>query len=311
MKVKMLSLKLNLLLFCILNLSCFVINAQPKDTSYIKYYPFMNNLPKDYLYYENGYLESKKTIEDNSIIWSEKEYPYWRFFISNIALLAPDSVVKQIWQEAFENSPHAICDFYSWIFNKPFDSKYLHQSPVAYFYLHNEKTFYDSVCNIIYSKYDSTLIKKMRIIVTDDNGRGNREVTNVQISKDSVNQIKVAAIIKSLGKYPGRSVVGTSLEEVAWLVIQHASEEFQKKYYAFVESAVLSKDLNPKYLAYTIDRINMGNNVPQIYGTQFTKVDNVNKLYPVRDLQNVDNLRKTLGLGPLKTYLEQNKILVN
>ena len=283
------------------------IKAQLDDTSFIQYFPFMNELPHDYTYYETGYHESKVAIEDTSVIWSDKEYPYWRFFIANIALLAPDSIIKGIWNEAYHNNPYSICDFYSYIFELPFNAKHFHESPVAYFYLHSEKTYFDSICNQLYSHYDSSLINKMRIIVTDDNGRGNRVLNPTQGKKDSINQIKIASIIEHLGKYPGRSLVG-SLQEVGWLVIQHAPTEYQVKYLPYLKKAVEAKDLKPKYLAYTLDRINMAKDQPQVYGTQFLQVGNKNVLYKVQDLSRIDAFRKSVGLEPLKTYMEANTI---
>ncbi len=99
------------------------------------------------------------------------------------------------------------------------------------------------------------------------------------------------------------------LSQVAWLVIQHAPEAYQKNYLPYIEKSVQMKDLNPKYLAYTIDRINMGENLPQEYGTQYTKENNINILYQIKDLLNVDKLRKTVGLEPLYIYMQENKIL--
>lgn len=285
-------------------------NGQPSmDNNTIQYYPFMNAFPKDYKYYSNDYLMAQNIIQDSSIIWSQKEYYYWRYFVSNIALLASDSLIKQIWNEAYVNSPHAMCDFYSWIFNQPFDSKSFHQSPIAYYYLHNEKTYFDSICNALYSTYDSTLIRKLWVIITDDHGRSKREISIDQNRRDSINQIKVASIIEVLGKYPGRSLVGTSQEEIAWLVIQHAPSVYQEMYFPYIQEAVEQHDLDPKYLAYSIDRLHMAKGVPQIYGTQYRVVDGVNKLYPVQDLNDVDWLRNSLGLEPLKKYMDQNKIL--
>ena len=302
----------------IIYLTCFLgsvkaqltANGQVKmDSNYINYYPFMDKLPKDYKYYISDYKEAQNILYDSSIIWSQKEYYYWRYFVSNIALLSSDSIVKKIWNEAYLNSPHAMCDFYSWIFNQPFDSKSFHQSPVAYYYLHNEKGYFDCICNDLYSRYDSTVIRKLWVVITDDHGRGKREIGKVQNTRDSINQLKVSSIIKDLGKYPGRSLVGTSQEEIAWLVIQHAPTEFQEKYFPYIEEAVNNHELNPKYLAYSIDRLNMAKGIPQIYGTQYSFVEGLNKLYPVQDMRNIDTLRKSLGLEPIKKYMDHNKII--
>ncbi len=95
---------------------------------------------------------------------------------------------------------------------------------------------------------------------------------------------------------------------MAWLVIQHAPIKYQIKHLPFLEKAVAEKDLKPLYLAYTVDRINMGKDRPQVYGTQFTMEGDRNIMYPIQDLSKVDGLRKSVGLGPLKEYMEGAKI---
>ncbi len=281
--------------------------AQVNNATYIKQYSFMEKLPQDFTYYKDAYNETKTIIEDPTIIWTAKEHAYWRFLIANIALFATDSIIKEIWADAYENSPYAICDFYSYIFEAPFNAKYFSRAPVGYFYLHNEKPYFDSICQSLNSSYDPDLITKFREIIVDDNGRGKRELTPLQASKDSINQIKVATIIKKLGTYPGRSKVGT-LSEVAWLVIQHAPPSYQQKYLPYVQQAVDAKDLNPKYLAYLIDRINMSKDIPQIYGTQYVKKDDKNVFYPISDLNSIDDRRKSVGLEPLEQYMSASKI---
>ncbi len=226
------------------------IHAQVSTSSGIQYYPFMNKLPRDYTYDKTGYDDSKKIIDDPTVIWTEKEQPYWRYLVANIGLLAPDSLVKQIWNEVYNNSLHSACGMYAFLFEKPFVPKYLTRSPVVYYYLHHEKNYFDSICNHLFSTYDVSIIEELRVIVTDDHGRGNRELNKDQSLRDSINQLKVARIIKRLGKYPGRSMVGNSLEEVAWLVIQHAPPDYQEKYLPFIKEAVKEKNLAPKYLAY-------------------------------------------------------------
>lgn len=281
------------------------VNAQDSAPTGIQYYPFMNKLPRDYTYYKTGYDESKLIIEDPTIIWTEKEYSYWRYMVANIGLLAPDSLIKEIWKEVYENSPHSACGMYSFLFERPFVPEYLARAPVVYYYLHNEKMFFDSICNDLYSKYDSSVILELRVIVTDDHGRGKREMNKEQFLRDSINQIKVAKMIKRLGKYPGRSVVSNNLEDVAWLVIQHAPLAYQGKYLHFIKQAVEEKNLAPKYLAYSLDRINMAKDLPQVYGTQYVYEEDKNIMFPIEDMTHVDQLRKSVGLGPLKEYMEE------
>jgi len=54
----------------------------------------------------------------------------------------------------------------------------------------------------------------------------------------------------------------------------------------------------------------MFNDLPQIYGTQYTFENEINVLYPVKDIHAVDAMRKSVGLGPLKKYMEENNIVL-
>jgi len=66
--------------------------------------------------------------------------------------------------------------------------------------------------------------------------------------------------------------------------------------------------LNPKYLAYSVDRINMAKGLPQVYGTQFIEKDNQRILYRLEDANTVDEERKSVGLTSLK-YMDESKII--
>ncbi len=302
--------KVYVLLLIILT-SCFVnvIISQDIKSSF-DHYSFMDKLPRDYSYYLSHYNETVNIINDSSILWCDKEFPYWRFLVANVALLEPDSVIKQIWNAAYSNSPHSACGFYSFIFERSFDSGYLARSPIVYYYLHNEKPYFDSICDKLFSAYNQSIVEELKVIITDDHGRGVRDMNEAQFIRDSINQIKLAKIIKHIGKYPGRSVVGNNLDDVAWLVIQHAPLKYQERYLPLIIEAVNNKDLKPMYLAYTIDRINMFKELPQIYGTQYTFENEIKILYPVKNIDSVDLLRKSVGLGGLKEYLVENSIII-
>lgn len=279
-----------------------------EDTLKLINYSFLYPGKYNFQYFLNASNESKKITEDTSASWSEKEFYYWRSLNSHMSLLAPDSVIKQIWNEAFENSPIGICDFYSYIFSQPFNREYFMNTPVSYFYMHNEKSYFDSMCQPLYQAYDSVLMRTMWKLVQDDNGNKNRVIDAEQTKRDIANQVRVDSILTKLGKYPGRTLVSWSLEHAAWIVIQHAPLEYQQKYFPLIAEAVQNKDLAPKYLAYSVDRINMAQGLPQVYGTQFKDEGGTRILYKLEDLDTVDQKRKSVGLPTLKSYMDESKI---
>jgi tetratricopeptide (TPR) repeat protein len=124
---------------------------------------------------------------------------------------------------------------------------------------------------------------------------------------DSVNEVRLTAIINRVGGYPGSEIVGTSETNTAWLVIQHAPLDFQEKYYLLVEQAAKEGKTSMGNWAYLVDRMNMNRDNKQIYGSQMRlKEDKMGyEIYPLEDPINVNKRRAEVGLGPIETYIEQ------
>jgi hypothetical protein len=141
-----------------------------------------------------------------------------------------------------------------------------------------------------------------------DNGKGKRILDDEQRANDLRNQLTLDSIIESIGRYPGRSVVGATYEDIGWMIVQHAPSNYRMKYLPFVEKAVAEKNLSPVYLAYLQDRIRLDQGLPQIYGTQFEVSEGVKKLYPVESVHVIDSLRKSVGLVPLEVFLSRQNI---
>jgi hypothetical protein len=55
-------------------------------------------------------------------------------------------------------------------------------------------------------------------------------------------------------------------------------------------------------LAYLTDRVRVGENKEQVYGTQFRLVDGKWQPFPIEDEKNVDERRKEVGLSTLAEY---------
>jgi hypothetical protein len=59
--------------------------------------------------------------------------------------------------------------------------------------------------------------------------------------------------------------------------------------------------------AYLYDRIKINSGEKQLYGTQFEKVDPINKTVELADTENIENLdnrRMKVGMMPIKMYKE-------
>lgn len=115
-------------------------------------------------------------------------------------------------------------------------------------------------------------------------------------------------IVDHIG-YPTIDLVGEEAAEAAWLIIQHAVAKpvFMKKCVKMLEQAVREQRANPQGLAYLSDRINVFEDRPQYYGTQFDW-DERGELSPniYDDLDAVNKRRVAIGLNTLE---EQTAII--
>lgn len=131
--------------------------------------------------------------------------------------------------------------------------------------------------------------------------------------KDSLWQLKrvlndanikrLEALIARKG-WPRMSVVGRDAATAAFLIVQHGDLALQKKYKPQIEAAANKKDAEWSSLALLIDRIEVNENRPQIYGSQvkYNEEKKVYEPFPIVDESNLDIRRRKVGLRPAKDY---------
>lgn len=88
-----------------------------------------------------------------------------------------------------------------------------------------------------------------------------------------------------------------------FLVIQHSDHNWRLNYSDFLESMVPQNLIKPSQIALLRDRILMGNNEPQLYGTQIKN----GVLYKVDNMDSVKVRRQEMGMITLEEYLEELK----
>ncbi len=93
-----------------------------------------------------------------------------------------------------------------------------------------------------------------------------------------------------------------------WIVIDHAPLEKQEQYLPLVEQMATEGYVGVDEYAILYDRVAMGQNRHQRYGSQLVQFGAVDaqKLYvwPIEDGAKVDSLRNTVGMSPLSDYLK-------
>lgn len=123
---------------------------------------------------------------------------------------------------------------------------------------------------------------------------------------DAENLARLRQIISEHG-WPGQSLVGRDGATAAFLILQHADHESQFEYFPLVKAAVDAGEFERRHFALLQDRVLVGEDKPQIYGTQLYWDDTTGKweLFPIEDEENVDARRQEVGMMPLAEYVKR------
>ena len=126
-----------------------------------------------------------------------------------------------------------------------------------------------------------------------------------QAVNDKKNLSRLEEMIKANG-WPALSSVGGKASLAAFLILQHADYEHQKKYYPLVKEALKKGEIEASNVALLEDRILVREGKEQIYGTQLKTNESTGKLElsPIKDEENVDKRRQAVGLPPIAEYLK-------
>lgn len=118
------------------------------------------------------------------------------------------------------------------------------------------------------------------------------------------NEQRLEEIIAEHG-WPKMSEVKGSAAQAAFLVIQHADLEMQKKYIPLLKEACEAGEADWSGYALMYDRIEMREGRPQLYGSQVRYNNETSQYepYTIKDPEYVNKRRKEVGLGPIEEYL--------
>ncbi|MEH3114471.1 DUF6624 domain-containing protein [Pedobacter terrae] len=122
---------------------------------------------------------------------------------------------------------------------------------------------------------------------------------------DNINLKRVKEIIKEKG-WQSPQKVGMTAAQGLFLVIQHADLQTQLEYLPLIQDVEKKGGILSSNLAILEDRINARQGKTQSFGSQlFTDRKSGKKYpYPIADVDNLDKRRKSMGMTPMQTYLE-------
>jgi peroxiredoxin len=123
---------------------------------------------------------------------------------------------------------------------------------------------------------------------------------------DAENLAWLKGLLGKRKSWPGRSVLGEKGSHDLWLMVQHCDRDrpFQGYVLDLLAKAVKAGDASGGDLAYLTDRVRVGQNLPQVYGTQLISSGGWLRPSPIEDEANVDKRRAEVGLKPLAEYLK-------
>jgi len=108
------------------------------------------------------------------------------------------------------------------------------------------------------------------------------------------------SILDDYEAWPGRRLVGDDGERAAWLLVQLADTDLQRRALAHLEAAVDCGDAHPSHYACLVDRVRMAEGRPQVFGSQFVSAgDDAVAPWPIENPVGLDERRRVFGLEPL------------
>ncbi len=137
----------------------------------------------------------------------------------------------------------------------------------------------------------------------DEAYRRDQEIRKEGVVYDAMVNHKNLELVISVDQVCGlpKGVENEKQINIIWLIIQHNGAEYRKRYIDYFIEANEEGAIDAGSIALMQDRILMDDGKPQIYGSQVLN----GELYNLRSASTVDKRRASVGLGPLKEYLEK------
>lgn len=121
------------------------------------------------------------------------------------------------------------------------------------------------------------------------------------------NAARLRELISQYG-WPAEDIAGKDGSEAAWIIAQHAvgEVEFQREALRLIQICAAEGRTPAWHAAYLEDRIAMQEGRPQRYGSQWLDDPRDGRIRPwtLADPENIDKLRASVGLSPLRPIPE-------
>lgn len=156
-------------------------------------------------------------------------------------------------------------------------------------------------------------VRLLYLYVEKEKAANTKLVAQTKEKMKSIDEESAGAIQKIVDEYGwlGADIVGNQANETLFLGIQHVDDlVVQEKYLPLLQQAVNERKAEPWQLAFLTDRMLMNQGKKQRYGTQLILSNKEYGPYivPLEDPDQVDELRRKVGLEPLGEYVQEEGI---
>lgn len=156
--------------------------------------------------------------------------------------------------------------------------------------------------------YKDDQLPRFELINLTRNNAGQAKLDSIKRiikKKDEINLDKVNGIVEKHG-WLGPQEIGMNGSQGIFLAIQHADLATQKKYLPLIKQAEKEGKTLSSNLALLEDRIAMREGREQLYGSQGfkDKVTGTSYIYPIADVDQLDQRRKQMGMPPMAAYVK-------
>jgi hypothetical protein len=131
----------------------------------------------------------------------------------------------------------------------------------------------------------------------------NPDYANEVAETDRDNSRWLAEVLNDLGRWPRLSEFGEYFVFSCWLLAQHADPDLQATCLKMM-LATPTEERIASNLAYLLDRVSIREEGFQIYGTQVEIRNGIPQVLPVKDPDQLDERRASVGLANIAEYLK-------
>lgn len=138
------------------------------------------------------------------------------------------------------------------------------------------------------------------------------EVWKIIGTYDDANQQFLKSILPTNGWF-SKSDYSKEARQTAFLIVQHATNDpdLMKDAQKRMKEGVKTGDVNPSSYALLVDRLNLMDGKPQVYGSQMACLNGQYVPSEIEDPEHVDERRAEMKLGPIKDYIKRFEPMSN